>query len=351
MSTPTPKRPPRPKRRVKQHLHGEFGVTRVRSVLPSHWVVRELNPDYGLDVHIETFAKVPENETVWEALGEHVFAQVKNEDGVKITTITPYRGLDSKPHDLLPAETAEDIEPMQVVSYSLETDEIETIRQMGSAVPVLLLVVDKKTGTTYYICLNDWIAKVLPVFCPEWRDQKSVVVHIPVGNVLSSDGRGWNYLSILAKRPKYYGAFVEFGKYVTEMHYAFRPIDYSLEISYGATPDLTSQLRSYKRLFQYYYDELTDLDIWPSEERPGFGVFALLDENLEMAKAELDEVPDDWSDPETRDRSRELLVKAMGLVEMFLNSISSAPQNYGLFSRNWNLPTQLAQIIRTMNGD
>lgn len=326
-------------------------MTVVRGALPQHWVVREISPDYGLDLHIETFVRVPEHEAVWDALGEHVFAQVKNVDGVKITEITPHHGLDSTPREFLDAEAAVDFESMQVVSYSLETDEIETIRQMGSAVPVLLLVVDKKTATTYYICLNDWITKVLPVVSPDWRDRGTVTVHIPHRNVLSSDGRGWNYLSILAKRPKYYGAFVEFQKYKEEMRWAAERVTLLGDMGYGPIPDLSLQVREYKQRFSLYYSELIDLDIWPTDERPGLEIYASFEERVESVKEALEGVPDDWADPESREDSYKRMGRAMFQAEAFLNSLIVAPRDYGLLTRNWNLPTQLGEHIRAMNGD
>lgn len=345
-----PTRQARPKRRVRNHLHGECGVTVVKRALPQHWVIREISPDYGLDLHIETFTKVPDDETVWDALGEHFFAQVKTVDGVKISEIPPHREVNPKTLDLVPAELEEDFEAMRVISFPLEVDEIETVRQMGSAVPVLLLVVDKKTQTAYYICLNDWIAKVLPGFRSDWRNQKTVVVHIPAANILSNEGEGWNYLSLLARRPKFYGAFVEFGKYQEEMNWAAQRIDLAVDLYDGRVKDLTVEVRDYKRLFSYYYFELVDLDIWPTVENPSLEIMNSFSDQLEKVKSALDGVPDDWSDSESRDENYKRMFDAMSLVRMFFMSIAGFPQTYGLMTRNWNIPTQLGEHIRATNG-
>ena len=40
----------RTKRRTISHLLGERGVDLVKRKLPAGWVVRELQPDYGLDL-------------------------------------------------------------------------------------------------------------------------------------------------------------------------------------------------------------------------------------------------------------------------------------------------------------
>lgn len=350
-SPDVPKRLARPKRRVKQHLHGEFGVSIVKSALPTHWVVRELGPDYGLDLHIETFIRVPEQEVAWDALGEHIFAQVKTVDGVRFAEISPARGVESRPHELLPPEPHEDRGSMRVVCFSLETDEIETVRQMGAAVPVLLLVVDKRTSTTFYICLNDWIAKALPRVSPDWRLQRTVTVHIPTTNVVSAEGAGWNYLSLLAKRPKFFGAFAEFAKYQEEMRLAAERIELEIGLHSEEIPDLTTVVYEYKQLFNFYYNELVDLDIWPTEEVVSLQILHDLAEHLEDLKAALDDVPDEWDEPDKRRKSYQIMHAVTSKAESVFMSLSAVPRTYGLMIRNWRLPTQLGQIVTELNDD
>lgn len=48
-----------------------------------------------------------------------------------------------------------------VVECELEVGELMTVEAMGNAVPVLLCVADMADKTVYYVCLNDYISKVL----------------------------------------------------------------------------------------------------------------------------------------------------------------------------------------------
>jgi hypothetical protein len=43
------------KQRSEQHLIDQEGERLLRSKLPSHWVLREYRPDYGLDFALEIF--------------------------------------------------------------------------------------------------------------------------------------------------------------------------------------------------------------------------------------------------------------------------------------------------------
>ncbi|MGC0367729.1 hypothetical protein ABH922_005781 [Rhodococcus sp. 27YEA15] len=334
----------RPKRRVKSHIHGESGVDLVKASLPDHWVVREISPDYGLDLHIETFSEVPGEDSCWDALGEHFFAQVKTVDGVLIARIKPFSGAKNriKGSD---RDSEYDLTTIDVVSFSLEVEEIETIRRMGSAIPVLLIVVDKDTEVIYYICLNDWISEVLPRFRPDWQGQGSVVVHVPTSNVLSRTGDGWNYISLLAKRPKYYGAFLEFSKFRDEMQFAFNEIEIAVDQHTADVPDVIAELTEYRRLFSIYYSEIANLDVWAAENNPTLGIMTMVLSDLERAKAEIDGIPDEWARPAT---SAEYfrLIAPLSVVNGVFSSLANIPKTYGTMTRNWNLPTQLGVLLR-----
>lgn len=193
-----------PKRRSGSHIQGERGVDSVSRLLPNHWVIRELNPDYGLDLHIETFVKSTGLTDQFDALGEHFFAQVKTEQSVRYTSIKPF-----EPHipGLLTHQREDDPHAkIPVISYSVETELVETVRRMGSSIPVLLLLRDELTASIFYICFTDWVSKILPAWRPDWAENDTVTIHIPAGNKLDEIS-AVDYLSALALRPKLYGAF------------------------------------------------------------------------------------------------------------------------------------------------
>lgn len=52
----------------------------MRSKLPSHWVLREYRPDYGLDYSLEVFKEADTGGKfpTYETLGEHLFIQLKS---------------------------------------------------------------------------------------------------------------------------------------------------------------------------------------------------------------------------------------------------------------------------------
>lgn len=52
--------------RSESHLIDQKAVFFVRENLPTEWVVRELTPDYGLDLDVEVFEKKTEESLHWE---------------------------------------------------------------------------------------------------------------------------------------------------------------------------------------------------------------------------------------------------------------------------------------------
>ena len=74
----------RPKRQSEEHVIGREAVKILTSTLPSSWVVREYQPDYGIDLAIELFeqsgdadSRMNNAKKQYDALGEHLFVQVK----------------------------------------------------------------------------------------------------------------------------------------------------------------------------------------------------------------------------------------------------------------------------------
>ncbi|MFV9426909.1 DUF4365 domain-containing protein [Rhodococcus aetherivorans] len=331
----------RPKRRVAVHVQGEFGVTITKSSLPQHWVCREISPDYGLDLHIEMFGDAPEASGSWDALGEHIFAQVKTEKKVKTSWIDPFRSVGSKPHSILQSgdDESEKFEKLEVVSYSLEVEEIETVRRMGAAVPVVLVVVDMATRVPYFICLNDWISKVLPIFRPRWRNGKAVTVHIPTSSVLSNES-SWIYLSVLAKRAKFYSAFSAFRSQCKEIKYATEAIIHAFDRDGKALREVFEL----KELFSFYYSDNIALDVWGSEAIPTIGLMDIVREQIDEMKIIIESVS---GDPDSISNEREWfdMVGKLHRVNALYESVASSSDTYEAMVREKMLPTQLATLL------
>lgn len=139
------------KKRPIAHIKGETGVQVLKRHLPAGWVPREYIPDYGIDLSVELFSPA---EGGYVTKGEHVFFQVKATDAIekvpykiypRMNVEKEYRDLEDEPVEI------------EVIKFVLDTDLLFTVETMGSAVPVILAVVDLNTENIYFVCLNDYI--------------------------------------------------------------------------------------------------------------------------------------------------------------------------------------------------
>src|SRR5690606_26839434 len=101
-------------------------------------------------------------------------------------------------------------------------DTIVTIQSMGAAVPVYLLYVILDTQKIYYVCLSDYIEKILIPEDPNFRDKQEKVINIPITNEITSDVTKTFPLRFGAIRMKFYDMFVIF-------NYQSKVIDYNIE--------------------------------------------------------------------------------------------------------------------------
>ena len=173
--------------RSEKHIFGEQAVMYIQNnIIPVEWVVRQMNPDYGIDLDVELF-DYDNDQCI--TLGEHLFLQVK---GTKSPNYGKMKVKDGN---------------IDVIKYQLEVDELELVEKMGSAFPVLLVIVDLNKPCAYQICLNDYIKLVLPNQNPNYKMQESVIINIPLENEVSSaniDAFKW-----YSKRIKLYSMFHE----------------------------------------------------------------------------------------------------------------------------------------------
>ena len=151
------------KQRSEQHLIDQEGEKLLRSKLPRHWLLREYRPDYGLDFTIETFKTGNAAEgrpTTYETLGEHVFVQLKSIAAPQAKPLAVFnRGnVEKAPETLNLTDKVADIDTYR---FQLETSELITVERMGIGLPVLLVIADLSTRRCSFVCLNDYIDKVL----------------------------------------------------------------------------------------------------------------------------------------------------------------------------------------------
>lgn len=190
------------KKRVESHIKGEQGVKLLKECFPKEWVAREYTLDYGIDMSVELFDDYVKGGAT---KGEHIFFQVKTTESLMYDDyVFRQSGIHNK--------------KMEVVKFVIDTDLLSTVERMSPAVPVILAVIELKTKNIYFLCLNDYIDKVLFLNDPEWLKKKTKTLYIPVKNKLNSTF-GINVIEWYAKRPKLYALINKINCQVKSLQY------------------------------------------------------------------------------------------------------------------------------------
>jgi hypothetical protein len=257
------------KQRNQQHVIDAEGVQLLRTQLPSHWVVREYRPDYGLDFSVEVFRTLPSangRQRLYETLGEHFFVQLKTTASpLSPKTIQLYARYNVEKR----SEKLDKTWPwgsLQVVAQRLATSELVTVEKMGVGVPVLLVLAELRTGRCYFVCLNDYVDKILRPRFGNYASQASRTVHLPTRNQLGDPRIGGSALRWYAKRPKLYAAFQRF---------IFQYDSIREEIEDEAIDPL--RMARYFAMRDLHFDFWDDTEMWPAISRYGAALRHFLD--------------------------------------------------------------------------
>lgn len=208
------------KQRTEQHLIDQEGEKLLRSKLPRHWILREYRPDYGLDFTVEAFkTRQDRNQPVtYETLGEHVFIQLKSIASPSPKPLSVYgRGNVEKGRENL--NRSDKVTEIETYRFPLETSELLTIERMGIGVPVLLVIADLSAQRCSFVCVNDYIDKILVPRHDDYRDTKSRTIHVPLRNEIGTE-HGLVALRWYARRPKLLAAFQRFTYQYSELKWA-----------------------------------------------------------------------------------------------------------------------------------
>lgn len=199
------------KKRSFAHIKGESGVAILKEHFPKEWVVREYTPDYGIDMSVELFAPY---DTGYITTGEHIFFQVKATDTLEIMnlSVSPRYNVErcQRPVTGTPVD-------IRVVKYVLDTDLLATVEKMGGAVPVILAVVDRSANNIYCLCLNDYLEKVLIPDEPNYMEQDTKTIYIPIENNLKD--MGTSMIEWYGKRAKLYAFFNKIHSQAEDLKY------------------------------------------------------------------------------------------------------------------------------------
>ena len=241
------------KKRPKQHIIGEKGITILRELFPDEWVVREYTQDYGIDLDVELFDNLGDD--MYRTKGEHILFQVKGTEMLNKKTLQLYSQMNvEKEYKQDKSRSC----TMEVIQYSIDTDLLVTIERMGSAVPVLLCIVDIENKDAYFLCLNDYIEKILIPVNSDYHNQKTVTINIPIKNNINT-AEGKSIIEWYGKRAKLYAFF-------NKIHYQLKVLDYSSNLDY-------------EKLTDHFLKILYRLDVWSTVYH--FGALKLIKKDID----------------------------------------------------------------------
>jgi hypothetical protein len=205
---------PRKQRSLNQ-VKEDISVRVLREKLPKEWVVHSYGADYGIDCVVELFDFIDEDKNIAETLGENFFVQLKSSDCIEYATRKAY-GRGNVAKGAL-TEDKDDCVEIPVAKFQLDMSDILTIQSIGIAIPVLLVLIDTNSERAFFLCLNDYIDKVLIPEDPSYASKGSKTIYIPTANEILDTEDALVALRAYGKRSKMYGAFALFNYQLKEI--------------------------------------------------------------------------------------------------------------------------------------
>ncbi|QHD01010.1 hypothetical protein PspS04_11890 [Pseudomonas sp. S04] len=205
---------PRKQRSLNQ-VKEDISVRVLREKLPKEWVVHSYGADYGIDCVVELFDFIDEDKNIAETLGENFFVQLKSSDCIEYATRKAYGRGNVAKGTLI--EDKDDCVEIPVAKFQLDMSDILTIQSIGIAIPVLLVLIDTNSERAFFLCLNDYIDKVLIPEDPSYASKGSKTIYIPTANEILDTEDALVALRAYGKRSKMYGAFALFNYQLKEI--------------------------------------------------------------------------------------------------------------------------------------
>jgi len=314
----------RAKQRPENHLIDQRGVQLLRAKLPEHWVMREYRPDYGLDFTVEVFrsAESAAGTQTYETLGEHFFIQLKSvaEPPSRLLEIFARENVEKGPEVL--DKTTKDAD-LHAYPFQMETTELVTVERMGIGVPVLLVIADLREKRCSFVCLNDYIDKILIPRHADYRSKQSRTINVPVRNEIGTP-HGLVALRWYAKRPKLLAAFQRFTYQYAELQWA--------------------QDGDWRKLAETFAHKIVGYDFWDDTEMcaPIRNDAAGLQRFVETGQPGFFKVPAN-APPDVDEQEMRAYYEKLDVFELW-RQLSLLPKTYEDVWREWFLPTSLGHV-------
>jgi hypothetical protein len=283
--------------------------------------VHEYRPDYGIDFTVEIF-KFLENSPNAETLGEHLFVQLKSVDSMESKPLELYARDNVEKFD--EALRRDEIEAViDTFRFQLDTPQLVTVERMGIGVPTLLVLAELSTERCFFVCLNDYIDKILIPRHANYREQGSHSIHIPFDNELGT-AFGLQALRWYAKRPKLLAAFLRFNYQYAELSRAWTGERRGLATLFG------------RRISAY--DFWDDIEMCPAIHKLG----THLQQFMSTGQPGLLPIPNSFPDDVDPDVALAQALEADML--MLWDQLASLPGTHENIWREWFLPTAAGHL-------
>lgn len=310
------------KQRSLSQVKEDISVRILREKIPQAWVVHSYGADYGIDCVVELFDFIDADKKVAETLGENFFVQLKSSDCIEYAVRKAYgRGNVAKGNL---TEDRDDFVEIQVAKFQLDMSDILTIQSMGIAIPVLLILVDTNSKRAFFICLNDYIDKILIPEDPNYASKGSKTIYIPTANEILDEEDALIALRAYGKRSKMYGAFSLFNYQLKEI--------WRMQGVNVAIPHFVP-LEEAVDMIKTFVDIALRQDIWSGHEfwKP-----------MECSHNELLELKEKLSQKVQPEDHQQFLTYCSDCIWHRLTNLSNM---YEELVREWFMPTYLALLV------
>jgi hypothetical protein len=308
------------KRRSLNQIKEDISYHIFREKIPDSWVIHEYGPDYGIDYVIELFDYIDKNKTMAETLGENFFVQLKSSSSIDYSTKRVYPRINVEKKKL--SESQSEYLDIEVAKFQLEMSELLTVQSMGVAIPVLLILVDVNTRRVFFVCLNDYIDKVIAPEDSNYSKKESKTLYIPLKNEILNCEQNLVSLRAYGKRSKMYGAFSKFA-------YQKKEIERALGLS---NFNYDEEIEDKIEMIEIFTEAAISLDIWKGHE---------FWEPIQWSLNELIDLRSNLEEGINLEDGKLFLEYCNSHVWHRLSNLSNM---YEELAREWFMPTFLAQL-------